>query len=85
MRTVATLIFRGSLDPEQFVDFAERRARRLDLHARLDDASPRAVTMTVAGEADLIDAFEMACSLGPAGCLVRDFARVPSRWAERSK
>ncbi len=85
MRTVATLIFRGSLDPARFVDFAEHRARRLDLHARLDDASARAVTMTVAGDADLIDAFEMACSLGPAGCLVRDFARVPGRWAERGE
>ena len=85
MRTVATLIFKGSLDPARFIDFAEHRARRLDLQARLDDASPRAVTMTVAGEADLIDAFEIACSLGPAGCLIRDIARLPSRWAERFK
>ena len=85
MRTVATLTFRGTLDPARFIDFAEHRASRLDLHARLDDASPQAVTMTVAGEADLIDAFEIACSLGPAGCLVRDFARLPSRGAERGK
>ena len=75
MREVATIVFSGALDPERFVAFAEHRARRLDIEARLGAVGPGTVTVTVEGEPDLIDAFEMACSLGPVTCIVRDVAR----------
>ena len=75
MREVATILFSGALDPERFVAFAEHRARRLDLRVRLGAVGPGMVAVTVEGEPDLIDAFEMACSLGPVTCIVRDVAR----------
>ena len=78
MREMATIVFSGSLDPERFVAFAEHRARRLDLAARLDAVGSEMVAVTVEGEADLIDAFEMACSLGPVTCIVRDVSRRAS-------
>ncbi len=75
MREVATITFSGALDPERFMAFAEHRARRLDLVARFSTVGPEVVAVTVEGEPDLIDAFEVACSLGPASCIVRDVAR----------
>lgn len=78
MREMATILFSGSLDPERFVAFAEHRAWRLDLVARLDAVGPEMVAVTVEGEPDLIDAFEMACSLGPVTCIVREVSRQSS-------
>ncbi|MCW6507016.1 hypothetical protein [Lichenifustis flavocetrariae] len=75
MREAATIKFSGTLDPARFCEFLDHRARRLDLDTRLDGVGSEAVTVTVEGEPDLIDAFEMACSLGPANCLVREVER----------
>ena len=78
MRATATIVFMGTLQLDTFVAFAEHRARRLALDLRVDDAVAEAVVITVAGQPDLIDAFEMACSLGPLDCLVRDVRRIES-------
>lgn len=75
MRQTATMVFTGSFQTARFVSFAEHRARRLDLILRLGPAGADAITMTVEGEPDLVDAFEMACSLGPIDCLVLDVRR----------
>jgi hypothetical protein len=76
MRAAATIVFSGSFQPESFVEFVAHRGGRLALSTRLEAAGPGQVIVSVSGELDLIDAFEMACSLGPANCLVRDVART---------
>ena len=75
MRQTTTMVFTGSFQPTGFVSFAEHRARRLDLALHTDATGVAAITMTVEGEADLVDAFEMACSLGPIDCVVLDVQR----------
>lgn len=71
----ARLIFTGVLQPGAFVEFARHRASRLALGLEIGDVSSVRISLTVSGETDLIDAFEMACSLGPYDCMVRDVAR----------
>ncbi len=75
MRAAATIVFSGSFRPESFLEFVAHRGGRLALCTRLEASGPDQITVSVAGEPDLIDAFEMACSLGPLDCLVRDVAR----------
>ncbi len=67
------LVFRGQLG-EPFVAFAEARAHRLSLRGWI---SPGAATVTVSAEGPeaLIDAFEVACSLGPVQSNVDDWSR----------
>ncbi len=74
LRTV-TLRFEGHLPEASFAEFAAHRAARLSLpHAILmQDAGAAVIRLT--GPAALIDAFEMALSLGPADCLVREVRR----------
>ncbi|WP_375465494.1 hypothetical protein [uncultured Methylobacterium sp.] len=74
MRNVATLVFTGRFRPDSFRAFAEHRARLLDLSVRAE-GGPERVVVEVAGQGDCVDAFEMACSLGPIDCLVRDVER----------
>ena len=75
MRAAATIVFAGSFEPDHFLDFVDHRARRLDLDVRVEEAGPNRIRVAVAGEPDLIDAFEMACSLGPLDCIVMDVVR----------
>lgn len=75
VRQTATMVFTGALQPAHFVSFAEHRARRLDLGLQLGASTAGAITMTVEGEPDLVDAFEMACSLGPIDCIVLEVRR----------
>lgn len=68
--------FFGTFQPGRFVDFADHRARRLDLALQVVRADDGCVRVVIEGEPDLIDAFEMACSLGPLDCLVHQVART---------
>ena len=70
-----TLIFTGRFEPASFADFARHRAARLSLDTDQADLRPDRVRITVSGQHDLVDAFEMACSLGPIDCLVEDVIR----------
>jgi acylphosphatase len=72
----ATIVFTGVFDPARFVEFVQHRARRLDLVATLIAISQACISVVVTGQPDLIEAFEMACSLGPRSCLVLDVSRV---------
>jgi len=76
MNEKARLVFKGHLYPEAFVEFARHRARRLDIVLDVASADGEAVNVTVEGPVDLLDAFEMACSLGPYDCLVLDVVRT---------
>ncbi len=76
----ARLVFRGRLGPA-FVRFVLERAARLDLrgHVLPDDAAAgAAVRVVVSGPSALIDAFEIACCLGPIDTLVEDWDREPA-------
>ncbi len=77
MTTVAFL-FTGRFDIGSFVAFVGHRAARLSLDARASDTGPERIRITVSGQDDLVDAFEMACSLGPIDCLVDDIRRFPA-------
>lgn len=72
----ARFVFKGHLQADAFVEFARHRARRLDIALDVESASAEAVNVTVEGPVDLVDAFEMACSLGPYECLVLDVVRT---------
>jgi len=69
--------FVGQLERESFMEFATHRARRLDLGYAFGECGDDAVDVTVEGAHDLVDAFEMACSLGPHDCIVLDVERKP--------
>jgi acylphosphatase len=73
------LVFLGRFRPEGFREFVRHRAERLSLQASLRAVSTSRIEVSVAGAAELIDAFEMACSLGPIDCLVLDHHRISAR------
>jgi hypothetical protein len=68
--------FKGHFMPPSFVEFVDRRAARLDLEVSVTSAAADRVSVEISGQPDLIDAFEMACSLGPMDCLVLDCERA---------
>jgi acylphosphatase len=70
------LVFLGRFRPESFREFVRHRAERLSLSAGFRAVSTGRVEVSVAGTAELIDAFELACSLGPIDCLVLDYHRI---------
>jgi hypothetical protein len=71
----ARFVFKGSFRTKSFVEFARHRAERLGLDVLFGQASVEAVAMSVSGAIELVDAFEMACSLGPFDCFVLDVVR----------
>jgi hypothetical protein len=75
--TTVTFLFTGRFETASFAEFARHRAARLALATEPPDLSPEKIRITVSGEGDLVDAFEMACSLGPIDCLVADVTRRP--------
>jgi hypothetical protein len=68
--------FTGRFVPPSFLEFVDRRAARLDLDVSITSADARRVAVEISGQPDLIDAFEMACSLGPLDCMVLDCERA---------
>ncbi len=76
MQQAATLVFEGRFRAESFLDFVRHRAERLALQAGIGAVTPERIEVSVSGQADLIDAFELACSLGPIDCLVLDHCRL---------
>jgi hypothetical protein len=71
----ASFVFSGRLRTDVFIEFARHRAARLDLAIDIGAVSDEAIALTVRGPSELVDAFEMACSLGPYQCLVLDVIR----------
>lgn len=61
---------------ESFTEFALHRARRLDLEIDIGVCNSASATLSVKGQEDLVDAFEMACSLGPYDCIILDIERA---------
>ena len=75
MSEQARFVFSGRLRTDSFIEFARHRAARLGLEIDVAQMSNEVITLNVSGAAELVDAFEMACSLGPYDCLVLDVAR----------
>jgi hypothetical protein len=75
--------FHGHFDAPSFRAFAIHRAGRLGLDLTMGECTRTACRLAVSGQVDLIDAFEMAMSLGPIDCVVLDVERqaVPALWA----
>ena len=71
-----TFVFSGRFEPS-FADFTRHRVVRLALEASPPDLRSDRVRITVSGQDDLVDAFEVACSLGPIDCRVDDVIRYP--------
>lgn len=76
MMCATTLVFLGRFRPESFIEFVHHRAERLALRAGAKRVSDERIEIAVSGEADLVDAFELACTLGPIDCLVLDNRRT---------
>lgn len=70
------MVFRGVFAPESFAEFMRHRAARLSIAARPRRLEDARIEVEVEGDADLVDMFEMACSLGPIDCLVIEVERV---------
>lgn len=62
----ARYAFSGRLPQPAFADFLVDRASRLGLDLAFDAITPSVVIVTVSGPTEWLDAFELACSLGPA-------------------
>jgi hypothetical protein len=75
MPDTVTLRFEGVLPKASFAEFAAHRAARLSLDHRMLSQDAGSAVIRLTGPAVLIDAFEMALSLGPADCLVREVIR----------
>lgn len=76
MTQAATLIFLGRFRTESFLDFVRHRAERLALRTSIGAVGADRIEVSVSGESDLLDAFEIACSLGPIDCVVLDHRRI---------
>jgi hypothetical protein len=74
-KDTVTFLFIGRFDQGSFAEFARHRAARLSLDTMAVDLSPDRISVAIAGEPELVDAFEMACSLGPIDCLVETVKR----------
>lgn len=68
------LRFRGRLG-EAFIAFALTRARRLSLRGWIESHEAGSVTVAAEGPEALVDAFEIACSLGPIEANVESWTR----------
>jgi hypothetical protein len=69
---MTTLVFIGRFQPGSFAEFIRHRAARLSVDVDMRLAEPERFEVSVFGEENLVDAFEVACSLGPIDCLVLD-------------
>lgn len=74
MDQAAIIRFEGRLGGS-FAEFARHRALRLALRLRILTLDAALARIEVAGPPDLVDAFEMALSLGPGDCLVLEVTR----------
>lgn len=67
----------GDLGSPVFVPWVERHARRLGLAASISERSPTRMQVRIEGPAELVDAMEVGCLLGPIEVWVDDIAREP--------
>lgn len=72
------LTIRGNLGADSFLPWIMRHAARLGVEGAISHADMARVDLDVCGPADLVDAMEMGCLLGPIEVWVDTVDRVPS-------
>lgn len=68
---------RGDLQSAAFVPWVQRHGRRLGLSCEAIYVDTKTAVFKVNGQADLIDAFEVGCLLGPIDAWVETITRRP--------
>lgn len=74
-----TLIIRGELHSPSFLPWVARHSVRLGLTCETLRADASEAIFEVGGQAELIDAFEVGCLLGPFDVWVEAISRTPSQ------
>ena len=68
----------GDVGAALFLPWIKRHAHKLGLKEHISYAGPDRIEMDITGPADLIDAMEMGCSLGPIEVWVETIVRAPT-------
>lgn len=76
--TTERIALLGQVDDPAFPPWIERHRARLGLDGGIAARAVGRIDLVVTGAPDLIDAFELACSLGPAQVLVERTEREPT-------
>lgn len=74
-RIAVRLCIEGVLAEAHFVDWIVARARLLSLSGLVQRLSQTRIDVTVCGPEAMVDAMEIACSLGPGSVLVERIKR----------
>lgn len=69
-RGTALLLIAGRFDGDAFVDWICHRAGVLDLSGWVRMSAPGRIEVMASGAPVLVEALEIACSLGPSGAIV---------------
>ena len=72
------LTIHGCLGADSFLPWILRHAARLGLDVKICHADAGRVDIDLGGPADLIDAMEMGCLLGPIDAWVETIDRMPN-------
>lgn len=70
-------MIRGRLGADSFLPWIAGHAARLGLDGEIRHADERQVAIDLSGPADMIDAMEMGCLLGPIDVWVDAIERTP--------
>ena len=70
------LTLKGQLSAESAIPWFLHRGRLLNLVGWMNRLDAHTITMVLWGEPDLLDAMEVACSLGPGEVMVDDLVRA---------
>ena len=76
------LTIRGRLSSAAFLPWVERHSRRLGLTCTVVRAGAQEAVFRVGGQADLIDALEVGCLLGPIDAWVDTITRRSDAFPE---
>jgi len=74
--STTALTLSGQLEADSAIPWFLHRGRVLNLVGWISRVDARTITMILWGPPDLLDAMEVACSLGPANVLVEQFVRA---------
>lgn len=74
--TAMALRLKGQLSAETAIPWFLHRGRLLNLVGWINRLDAHTITMVLWGAPDLLDAMEVACSLGPGNVLVEDLIRT---------
>ncbi len=66
----------GHVGAEDFVPWMQKHARKLGVEFTVLEASPRHLSIRTTGVIEMVDAFVLACSLGPQSVCIKDVVRT---------